>query len=1398
MTAVVLQGVGGILGSMLGGPIGGSIGALAGSLIGNLLDPPKIQGPRLGDTKLQRSTYGTMIPYAWGHGRIGTIVIDQTDLEEHKHTSGGKGGPEITNYTYSASWAAALCARLPNRDAAIAGITHIFADARLIWSQDSGDECPCTVYLGTEDQEPDPTFEGIHGVGNVPGYRGIAYVVFTDFDLTDYGNRIPQIEIVIYTKGGEIPWRVSEFAAWETPQLGNYAHSSGTYSNGVITTVEMGNGGDDDFIIRKWDVQGNQIGTTVSQPCPLPGTGSVFGVLNANIFMRSYRDGGDDEHEVWFYYNESTGQIETGFDNVEASLFPRHVGAPMIAVGDFIFAFGHDAFDWYMGKFQKNGGAGGPLITEVHLYTAVSGWSGAPKFGTSNIDGELYVLHESSDGIHLWKYNTEDMTILEYWPPSSTAGSYLAQSEYIFHVHNGIVCNGHDPSSSFYNIRLTQLGEGSPPTAEPYGGFIFSSTPSPGSSIYLGAGLLLDPAGVYSIIPPAESELLSDVCLDITSLTPTTATVDASELEEDEVRWYVLGQEMTARNALEKLRPPYFFDVVEEDYGINFRKRGDREVVEIDEDDLVPFDGTGDLLRTIRKREQELPRTVTMTYIDVDSDWQTGAQSSPRQVTQSQYDVTLEIPVGFTAIEAAQKCWTIQCAEWNEREAFQFQTTRRWAKVTPTTLVKVRGRIIRVQTVTESPDGKIAYEGVLAAPSIYTQTSTGAPSSGSGTQNPPASKIGTELVLLDIPVISQADAPFGFYAAMGPASDGSWPGATLFKSLDGGVTYEAVASSSSASVIGVTADLATSPPYSGELSAYGGGDVVEEAEIAVILTDDDAELTSCTATALANGANLCAISRGMSGGSPDVLQWEVLQFRDATLIDTDPVTYVIGGFLRGRKGTSTADHAVGDRFVLLPVTNVDAPEQELNVSLKYKAVTYGRAITTATAVDFVNTGVGSEWYYGTESGHLPVYVNEQTGTTYTVDTTDRFRLIAFNNASPVAVTLPDGMPDGWNCFIENVGAGDVTLTPASWVIDDGASDLTLATDQGILLASDGAQWWTMRGMGSAGGGTYTPSEAVNAQTGTTYTVQSTDRAKLVTLSNTSAVAVTLPQATGSFAAGWYCDVKNLGAGAVTITPTTSTIGGSATLVLTTGRSARIVSDGTNYLTAFLPPGPGVNAQTGTTYTYVSGDRGKLVTHSNGSSIAGTLPQATGAFGAGWFMWVQNRGAGTLTITPTTSTIDGASSITLATGKGALIVSNGTDYYTQRDASVGGTPTYQLEILIGDGVNPILTGTYPTGAVVCPRAGTITGWQLLSCDAATPTAGAIVIDLWRDSYANYPPTVGDSIIPSGTKPTIGATNSKATSSSLTGWTTSFSAGDVIFPNVDSVTSLKAVKLILTYN
>lgn len=72
-------------------------------------------------------------------------------------------------------------------------------------------------------------------------------------------------------------------------------------------------------------------------------------------------------------------------------------------------------------------------------------------------------------------------------------------------------------------------------------------------------------------------------------------------------------------------------------------------------------------------------------------------------------------------------------------------------------------------------------------------------------------------------------------------------------------------------------------------------------------------------------------------------------------------------------------------------------------------------------------------------------------------------------------------------------------------------------------------------------------------------------------------------------------------------------------------------------------------------------------------------------------------------------------------------------------------------------------------------------------------GSIVCDIWKDTYANYPPTVADSITASAI-PTI--TNGiKSQDSTLTGWSTVISAGDILGFNVNSSSTLTVAYLIL---
>jgi hypothetical protein len=72
-------------------------------------------------------------------------------------------------------------------------------------------------------------------------------------------------------------------------------------------------------------------------------------------------------------------------------------------------------------------------------------------------------------------------------------------------------------------------------------------------------------------------------------------------------------------------------------------------------------------------------------------------------------------------------------------------------------------------------------------------------------------------------------------------------------------------------------------------------------------------------------------------------------------------------------------------------------------------------------------------------------------------------------------------------------------------------------------------------------------------------------------------------------------------------------------------------------------------------------------------------------------------------------------------------------------------------------------------------------------------GSIVIDIWKDTYANFPPTSADSIC-GGNKPTI-SNAQKYQDSTLTGWTKTINAGDILAFNVDSAATITRVTLAL---
>ena len=201
----------GAVGSAIGGSIGGSIlgfsaaaiGGFIASSIGSVVDSwivsslapaQRLEGARLDSLRMTSSTEGVVIPRLFGRMRIGGNVIWATDFREETSTTnqgGGKGGrPKVTTtaYVYYASFAIALC------EGEITGIGRIWADGKAM------DMTGVTWrwYPGDEAQTADPFIAAKMGAANIPAYRGTAYVVFEELDLSAFGNRLPQISFEVF------------------------------------------------------------------------------------------------------------------------------------------------------------------------------------------------------------------------------------------------------------------------------------------------------------------------------------------------------------------------------------------------------------------------------------------------------------------------------------------------------------------------------------------------------------------------------------------------------------------------------------------------------------------------------------------------------------------------------------------------------------------------------------------------------------------------------------------------------------------------------------------------------------------------------------------------------------------------------------------------------------------------------------------------------------------------------------------------------------------------------------------------------------------------------------------------------------------------------------------------
>lgn len=954
----------GLAGAAIGGALittpilgltGAGIGWMVGSTLGSLLfqKGQRVEGPRLGDLQVQASTYGTMNPIIYGSMRVAGNVIFCTDKREvaTETSEGGKGGPKVTSttYSYNVDIAIALC------QCEIQGIRKVWRNGELIY--DVSDDADVgtvlgsslhaesfTIYYGDETQLPDPTIEATIGVGLVPAYRGTAYVVFDHLDCPN--GMIPQLTFEVTTA------------------------ATGDASEQVYSTVPRGPGG----------MNFAAIGENISyQFVGANGSGKVYSVgPNYNEYERDIdftasiggapvpTQGGPYAMRHYFESGSFGDPIHVqAYDLTTGSVALDYSYTPNTLANSLKPAFA--AYDSVTGKFSAVASSSEAdkyeviTIMPAGVETPVLDTPGAPH---AFYDDVLYVCGDRAGITYLQTYDGTTGAFID----EVSAGTGVDNGRLLVHADaNGVFVVQGEVGTGDHSIwqvtdewtLLTDTG-----TFENADGQVKSCyvcdryaivgpTTSSGNPANLTYTLIS-----YASITPA-TVLLADVIEDICVRGGMdVAQVDTTGLA-DEVNGYALTQVSSARANLEPLLTAFFVDCAESDGVLKFRKRALQSTVA-----TIPFEELGaaeagsaaeDPMPLTRTQESELPRSVAVTYINMDADYQPGTETARRQVTNSIHDIATNIPIATYKGHVAAISSAMLYDTWQARNARRLKLTRKYAylDVGDNIAVEYPEGTTSTKRINRMTDTGLMLELELtdSDAAIYEVVVPGV--TPAREQDGIAYAYPSRAVYLDMPILRNADDDDGLYVAARSVVEAVWPGCLLYKS--DGLNYQALTQISTESVIGVTTTA---------LDSWTGPDVVDE-QSSVQVSVAHGELSSSTRNAIVSGE-----TNAMLIGS------EVVQFHTAT--EDSPGVYTLTGLLRGRRGTEWAmtGHAIGERVVLLTTAmrRIPLTLTEVDTEIDYKAVTIGSSLDATSASAVTCTAIGKKPF-------APVYLrmSEETG-----------------------------------------------------------------------------------------------------------------------------------------------------------------------------------------------------------------------------------------------------------------------------------------------------------------------------------------------------------------------------------------------------------------------------------
>ena len=392
--------------------------------------------------------------------------------------------------------------------------------------------------------------------------------------------------------------------------------------------------------------------------------------------------------------------------------------------------------------------------------------------------------------------------------------------------------------------------------------------------------------------------------------------VDASDLEGLAITGISSAGDQTRRSIIEQLQAVFLFDAIERGGKIVFKRRNANTAYEIPDEYLGAYETSppNEPYTLQYKDERELPRRLTINYLSKDKDYQQGAMSAYRQITQSKNEQTVSVQMVMADTDAKQLAEVRLFEEWQNRKTLSLTLSNQFGWLLPGDILKVpiqdQKQNFMITKTTYGKPGLIKIEAVATTQQVYTFAQRVVDSE----TNPviPASPGNVSMYLIDLPLLPGESSAERVFAAC--TSDGAFYGANLFRSNDGGGTWSYVGQVTQNAVVGTT--ITVLPP---------GNTVTWDEASTVDITLSHGTLESRPAEDVLNHFNAALIGA------------EIVQFKQASLIAAN--TYRLSGLLRGRLGTEheVGCHIANEPFLMLnSLQSISFPTSEWHMDKLYR------------------------------------------------------------------------------------------------------------------------------------------------------------------------------------------------------------------------------------------------------------------------------------------------------------------------------------------------------------------------------------------------------------------------------------------------------------------------------